>query len=179
MQNHKRETRVAQMCPPNVAVSPVGLPMGDIARLRKLERTQARLYYLFVVWSLFTAAMIFLVPVDAIEPIWDLRWLPEFIGFVIPGLPSNLVDAALRRPMVVGPLFLMYLLIRRASSLVRAARWEYAFQAWQRTPVVGIKILPLPIPSPSAFVKFIEVVSPLVCFISAVAVVFVLLVVVD
>ena len=167
------------MCPPNVAVVTAGLPADVIGRLRMLAKTQARLYYLFVVWSLFTAAIIFLVPVDAIEPIWALRWLPEFIGFLIPGLPENLVDAAVRRPMVVGALLLTYVLIRRASSLIKAARWEYAFQAWQRTPTVGIIKLPPPIPGPSAFVKCIEAVSPLSWFILAVAVVFVLLIVLD
>ena len=80
--------------------------------------------------------------------------------------------------MVVGALLLTYVLIRRASSLIKAARWEYAFQAWQRTPTAGIK-LPPPIPGPSAFVKCIEAVSPLSWLISAVAVVFVLLIVLD
>ena len=167
------------MSPPNVAASPVGLPEGDIARLRKLAKTRANLYALHVVWSFFTAAMIFLAPVDAIEPIFDLRWLPEFISFIIPGLPSNLVDVALRRPMVVGALILTYILIRRASSLVRNARWEYAFQAWQRTPTAGINMLPPPIPEPSAFVKLIETISPPQKLTGNAAIVFALLIVLD
>jgi|GEM_PF-6218254 len=167
------------MCPPKVAVNPAGLPAAVIGRLRMLAKTQAKLYYLFVVWSLFTAAMIFLVPVDAIEPIWDLRWLPKFIGFLIPGLPENLVDAAVRRPMVVGALLLTYVLIRRMSSLIKAARWEYAFQAWQRTPMAGINRLKLPIPEPSKFVRLIETISPPQLLTWTVAVVFVLLILLD
>lgn len=167
------------MCPPKVAVVAAGLPANVIGRLHMLAKTQARLYYLFVVWSLFTAAMIFLVLVDPIELILALRWLPEFIGFLIPGLPSSLVDTVLGRPMAAGTLILTYAFIRRASSLVKAAREEYAFQAWQRTTVAAKNRLYSPLPGPNAFVKCIEVVATIWWLIWVMAVAFVLLIVLD
>ena len=166
------------MCPPNVAVHPAGLPGGVICRLRILDKARIGLYCLFVAWSLFTVVVIFLVPLDAIEPIPWLRRLPDLVSTFVPGLPVYLVDVAVRYPLVGGILLLTYALIRRTSSLVKAARCEYAFQAWQRTPIT-INGLNPPIPEPSAFVKCIEVVAPIFCFILAVAVVFMLLIVLD
>lgn len=169
------------MTPPNVAVVAAGLPGRVIDRLCILGKKRARLYYLFVAWSLFTVVVIFLVPLDAIEPIPCLRRLPDLVSIFVPGLPVYLVDVAVRYPVLGGILLLVHGLIRRVSFCVRVhAEKEYAFQAWQRTPTAGRNILNTQIPEPSAFVKCIEVVAPLLLwFILAVTVVFMLLIVLD
>ena len=69
----------------------------------------------------------------------------------------------------------MYALIRRASTLVKAAEWEYAFQVQQLTPIAGVNVK---IPKPSVFVRLIETIAPPCLLTWVVAIGLVLLVVV-
>ena len=166
---------------------PMGLPIFAIRQLRKFAKTRARLYHLMIAWSLFAVAIGFLVPVDAIEPVtiestswpWWLKWLgclielilsaPRLIAFVIPGLPEHLVDVVTKRPVVAVILLGVYLLIRRASSLAKAAEAEYAFQACQDVSIL----------EPSAFVRGVGKVVPPAWLTWGVIIGFVLLVLID
>ena len=168
----------------NARPTPAGLPVWAVRRLRTFAKTRSRLYHLMVAWSLCTVAIGSLVPVDAIEPVtiepasWPcgLQWLgwlfklilfvPSLTAFVIPGLPGHLVDVVTRRPVVAVILLGAYILIRSASSLVKAAEAEYAFQVCQ-----GISIL-----EPNAFVRLVGKIVPPVWLTWVVVIGFVLLI---
>ena len=100
-----------------------------------------------------------LVWCGVIEPsAWSkcLKWLPGFIGLVMPGLPKNLIVIAVERPAETLALIGVYVLIRRASTLVKTAEWEYAFQVKHRTSGESA----LQIPKPSAFVRLLGKITP-------------------
>ncbi len=148
---------------PSLPIVPAGLPPVQRARLRRLERTRERLYTFFVVFLvlvllLFAVAAV-VYPADAIEPRWP-AWVSGFLVFLLPGLPTNVLDFAAKYPWQVGTVAFAIFVIRRASWLVKVAAQDYAVQAWLRTPTVGQWRLTTPIPSPGPLVAAIEVLTP-------------------
>ena len=154
-----------QTMPPNNPDSSVGLPSDVMDQLLKFSNTRKWLYYLYVAWIVFSTVAVLMAPLDTVEPVrwlWWLHWLPDFMAGFAPGLPEYLINVALRYPLQVLALFLVYLLIRRVSFLVKAAEGEYAFQAWQRTAVAGANELTTPTPNASLFARTIQCLPPFI-----------------
>ena len=160
--------------PPNNPNFSAGLPNDVMGQLRKFSNTRKWLYYLHVAWIVFTAAVVLLAPIETIEPIRCLRWLPDLVAGFAPGLPEYLVNVAVRYPLQVAALLLLYALIRRASFLVKAAEGEYAFRAWQRALTTGSTQSNTNIPEASLFVRTIQCLSPFTWVLIAVLALFVL-----
>ena len=131
-------------------------------QLLKFSNTRKRLYYLHVAWIAFVVAVVLRAPIETIEPVRCLRWLPDLVAGFAPGLPEYLVNVAVRYPLQVGTLLLVYALTRRASSLVKAAEGEYAFQTWQRALTTGSAQSNTEIPKASLFVRTIICLSPFI-----------------
>ena len=165
--------------PPNNPDSSAGLPGDVMCQLRNFSNTRKGLYYLHVAWIVFTAAVVLRAPIETIEPVRCLRWLPGFVAGLAPGLPEYLVNVAVRYPQATGVLLLVYALIRRASSLVKAAEGEYAFQAWQRTLTTGAAQSNTDIPKASLFVRTLQCLSPLIWVVIAALALFVLFALLD
>ena len=162
--------------PPDNSDTLPGSPNKVVCWPRKFENTRVRLYYLHFAWcfaAILFAVMIFPVPYDVVEPVRWLRWLPDLVAGIAPGLLEYLVSAAVRYPLAVGALFLAFALIRRASSLVKAAEGEHAFQAWQ------CNLMTTDPPPPSLFVKTIQFLSPLTWVLIAGLALFVLVALLD
>lgn len=77
---------------------PSGLPFEEIRRLGRFAKTRRRLYALHLAWILLTAVVVFLATLDAIEPVPWLRWLPDLMAIVAPGLPVYLAGFVARCP---------------------------------------------------------------------------------
>ncbi len=168
--------------PGNQPTTPSGLLPEHITRLRRMERTRERLYTLFVV-ILFLALLLFVVaaviyPADAIEPRWP-TWVTGFLVFLLPGLPTNVLDFAAKYPWQVGTVAVVVVVIRRASWIVKAAAQDYAVQTWLRTPTAGLWRVTTPVPSPEGLVTVIEALTPPKSLSGAVTVTLLALVVVN
>ena len=135
---------------------PSGLAFAEIGRPGRVTKTRKQLYCLHLVWTLFTAVFVFLAPLDAIEPIGLLGWLPDLVGIFVSGLPEHLANVAVRYPCTGCILIVVHAVLWVGKSKVKKAAQEYAFQAWQRTPTAAPKRLPGPIPKVCGFVRIIE-----------------------
>ena len=153
--------------PPNVRAASAALPKEAIRQLRKFSKIRNRLYFWHLAWVLFSAVTVSLVPFDAVEPISCLRWLPDLMAGFAPGLPVYIAGFFVRFPWLSVALILLYLVIRRASALVKAAEGEYAFQAWRRTSAAGLHMLTTGMPKVGILVRFIQCLSPLVWVVGA------------
>ena len=95
------------------------------------------LFVMFLVLVLLAFVIVAVVyPADAIEarpPIW----LSAAMSFLLPGLPTVVLEFAEKYPVPVLLVALAIWLIRQASRIVKESAQEYAFQAWRRTPAVG------------------------------------------
>ena len=100
----------------------------------QFKKTRTRLYWLFVLVTFAVLSLLATISVlgDAVEPIWE--WPADVAHFFIPGLPENLIAAAMKFPMlgiillvVVGATYWM-------SWLMKVEEREWAFQELRNAP---------------------------------------------
>ena len=102
--------------------------------LSRFEATRKWLYRLSVA-VYFVIVLLYLLPAaflsSAVEPVWLPLSLKDIVGFVVPGLPSNLVDLVMKYPFQALLLLLSAVGMRLLSRWVKVEEAEYAFRAWQ------------------------------------------------
>ena len=96
----------------------------------RFAKTRARLYWLTV--AFFALVVCFLsfraILGEAIEPV--VKWLPELVRFLVPGLPANLVEIAMTFPVTGLLLIAVALLIGWMNRRIRIEEAECAFRSW-------------------------------------------------
>lgn len=113
------------------------------------ERTRTRLYRLsFAVNALVLPGFLIAIAIlgTATEPV--AQWPAEIVRFFTPGLPANLIDAALRFPVQMIVLAAFVAAIFRMNRVVKLEDDEYAFQTWLRVGVATPP--PMPAMAPTA-----------------------------
>ncbi len=98
----------------------------------RLEKAQTKLYWLYVAINMFTLNFLIMVMVlgTSVEPRWPL--LADLIRFVLPGIPANLVDSAVKFPLQSIVLILVIWVMYMMNKQVKVEANELAFQIWQR-----------------------------------------------
>lgn len=115
--------------------------------LSRFARTRKWLYLLSV--AVYSAiALLYLLPAaflsGAVEPVWLPLSLRDIVGFVVPGLPANLVDLVMKHPFHALLLLLAAVGMRLLSRRVKVEEAEYAFRAWQ---LGSPALTPTPVPA--------------------------------
>ena len=117
-----------------------------------LERTRVRLYRLsFAVNALVLPGFLSVIAIlaTATEPVAQLP--TEIVRFFTPGLPANLIDAALKFPVQTIVLAAFVAAIFWMNRVVKLEDDEYAFQTWLRVGVAK----PPPMPAMAPTVRII------------------------
>ena len=97
----------------------------------RFGKTRKRLYWLTVSFNAFAFSVLLAAALlgDGVEPCCP--WLPELVGFVIPGLPANLVELWAKFFWPVALLVLIDIAIAVVNRSIRVEEDECAFHAAQ------------------------------------------------
>ena len=147
------------MIEPRSEVCPPGLPPDVINQLGSLAKTRAKLYAIFIALLVFAVVVVFSMVGATPRACW-LFYVEPFLP-----LPEFLLNPLLRvaeeNCLLATAWVLVLWLIRRTLLWVKAAEQEYAFQAWQRTPMLGENRLETPLsPLGKGVRRFVKITPP-------------------